>query len=540
MRTASWFILIALWNVLCIDSLHAQTQSEKEERKDIESLEFRVGTVEDIVNPKEYLIGPGDQMVVSIWGQVSRSLISVVSPEGAIIIPSVAEIDVRGLSLLEAKEKIKKEVSRVYVNADISVNLMTPRTFKVNVTGASVKKSSVDVTAMDRVSWVVKQVVDSKDSLMSQRNIRIVRKTGEILRVDMVRRNQSGTLATDPRMTNGDFVSIPARAAEFFVYGPVAYPGAYEFVPGERLLDIIELCGGLKHSIDSSHVEIVSFIRDTSRTFRLRSLDLAAAYRNLADTNFNPVVSADDRIYFKEKANFRQKANVEVMGEVNVPGVYPIMDRQTRLSEIILKAGGLTRDASLENVLISRLAKDAGTPDREFERLKLTPLVEMTEIERSYFKSKTRSLNPNVQTDFVRLFSDAKIQSTFDVTLQDEDHIFVGRTRQTVTVLGGVVLPGLFDLNAGSDYRFYVEKAGGFAKKARRGDIKIIKSATKQWLDADEDVDIQDGDVIFVPEKEPVDGWKIFRETLATLGQIVGIAASVVTIYVLIDQLSKP
>lgn len=531
MRSASWFILIALWNLLCIDSLHAQTQSEKEERKDIESLEFRVGTVEDIVDPKEYLIGPGDQMVVSIWGQVSRSLISVVSPEGAIIIPSVAEIDVRGLSLLEAKEKIKKEVSRVYVNADISVNLMTPRTFKVNVTGASVKKSSVDVTAMDRVSWVVKQVVDSKDSLMSQRNIRIVRKTGEILRVDMVRRNQSGTLATDPRMTNGDFVSIPARAAEFFVYGPVAYPGAYEFVPGERLLDIIELCGGLKHSIDSSHVEIVSFIRDTSRTFRLRSLDLAAAYRNLADTNFNPVVSADDRIYFKEKANFRQKANVEVMGEVNVPGVYPIMDRQTRLSEIILKAGGLTRDASLENVLISRLAKDAGTPDREFERLKLTPLVEMTEIERSYFKSKTRSLNPNVQTDFVRLFSDAKIQSTFDVTLQDEDHIFVGRTRQTVTVLGGVVLPGLFDLNAGSDYRFYVEKAGGFAKKARRGDIKIIKSATKQWLDADEDVDIQDGDVIFVPEKEPLDGWKIFRETLATLGQIAAITSTVILIY---------
>lgn len=536
------FLLLFLF----CSSLTVAGQESKVKEKDhaIESIEFPIGLIEDVVNPKEYLVGPGDQLLISIWGQVSQSFASMISAEGILIVPSVREIDLRDLTLQEAKEKIRLEVARVYVNADISITLTAPRRFKVNVTGASVKLTSLEVTPMDRVSNVLEKTLDWTDTTLlkkaSQRNIQVIRKSGEVLRADMIRRNQSGTLKTDPHVTNGDVIFVPPVYANIGVFGAVAYPGTYEFVRGERLLDMIDLCGGLTNDADSSVAEIVSFVIDTSKIYTTRVVDLAAALADPSDTVHNVLIRADDRIFFKEKANYRRKANVHVVGEVQLPGTYPIVDRETRLSEIILKAGGFTKDASLENILISRLAYYGGGPDREFERLKLTPLIEMTEIERSYFKAKTRNLNPNVQTDFVTLFSDSKIRSSFDVILQAEDYVFVGKTKQTVTVLGGVVLPGLFDLNAGAGYKFYIDKAGGFAKKAKKGDIKIIKSATKQWLDADEDVDIQDGDVIFVPEKEPVDGWRIFRETLATVGQIVGIAASVVTIYVLIDQLKNP
>jgi protein involved in polysaccharide export with SLBB domain len=507
--------------------------------KGVQSIEFQIGILEDVVDPTEYRVGPGDQLLISIWGQVSQSVASMISAEGVLIVPSVREIDLRDLTLQDAKEKIRKEMSRVYVNADISITLTAPRRFKVNVTGASVKLTSVEVTPMDRVSNVLQKTLDWADTTLlkmtSQRNIQVIRKSGEILRADMTRRNQSGTLKTDPYVTNGDVIFVPPVYAKVSVYGAVAYPGTYEFVRGERLLDMIDLCGGLTNDADSSLAEIVSFVIDTSKVYKTKVIDLAAAIANPSDTVNNTLVRPDDRIFFKEKANFRRKANVHVVGEVQLPGTYPIVDRETRLSEIIQKAGGFTPDASLENILISRLAYYGGSPDREFERLKLTPLIEMTEIERSYFKAKTRNLNPNVQTDFVTLFSDSKIRSSFDVILQAEDYVFVGKSKQTVTVLGGVVLPGLFDLNTGADYKFYIDKAGGYANKAKRGDIKIIKSATKQWLDTDEDVDIQDGDVIFVPEKEPVDGWRIFRETLATVAQIAAVTSTIILIYFTIN-----
>lgn len=519
-----------------------KTTSKEESAQDIDKKQsgsfslLKKEALESVIDPDVYRLGPGDQLLISIWGQVNESFPTFVSPEGLVLIPTVKEIDVRGLTLSGAKKKIVDEMKKIYTSADVSASLVSVRSFRVNVTGATVNTGSFVVSAVDRVSDAIGLaggIVDSNSS--SLRNIIIYRKSDTTLRADLIRRSNAGDLNYDPVLMDGDVIYVPPVYAWVYIHGGVNNAGRYEYVRNESLYDLVQVAGGLKFGIDSSRVELTRFVSDTGKVYRYMNADFRVVVRNTADTTRNYILKPNDRVLFKLIPQFQLKHNVTIRGEIQYPGVYPIVDNITKLSDLIDISGGFTQDVSLDNIVIYRDIRYEGR-DLEYERLQQTPVIDMNDIEKAYFKAKSRQYYPTVQTDFAKLFEGGKVNPKYDVFLKDRDVIEVGKKKKTVRVVGGVIAPGIIDITEGENYSYYIEKAGGYSPRANKGDSRIIRTSSQSWLDASTKVQIEDGDVIFVPEKEPVDGWRIFRETVAMVGQLAAITATIILIYVQVNK----
>lgn len=485
--------------------------------------------LETVVDPKQYYVGPGDQFLVSIWGQVNQNFRTVVSPEGFLIVPTVKAIDVKNLNLADVQERVGKSIRTVYTNAEVTINLVSLRSFRVPVGGMCNNPSSVVVSGTERVSTAIAKA-GGLNGKASQRNIILYRKDGTSQSVDFIKRGRNLDLDSDPLLNDGDRIFVPAQYASYQILGAVASHGTMEYVANENIIDAIRLAGGLVQGIDSSIFIMYRMAKDTGREVIRITRDLREAYQNPEDTTINLRLKPDDRIYFRKHAQYHDRADVAIQGEVMYPGSYAIIEDKTTVSDVIKRAGGFTPYVSLDRISIYRSPAKEDI-DQEYERLKLTPVSEMNDIEKSYFKTKTRQQKPVVQTDFKKLFADGKVNSEYDVVLKRGDYIDVSSIRRTVTVVGGALLSGIVDFDHGKDYRYYIDKCGGFTDRAKKGDIKVIKTASQKWLDADDDVLIEDGDVIFVPEKEPVDGWQIFKDALTITGQLAAITSTIILIY---------
>ena len=137
-----------------------------------------------------------------------------------------------------------------------------------------------------------------------------------------------------------------------------------------------------------------------------------------------------------------------------------------------------------------------------------------------------------VVADFVSLF--ANNDKTKDVILQDGDRIIIAQKVHTVYVFGQVVQPGHVQFSSNQSYKYFIDKAGGFADDAVKGDVHIIKANSKQWLSPGETT-IEEGDYIWVP-KEP---YRPFSYYIQIYGQLFGIVGTLVTVAVLVVQLKK-
>ena len=535
MRVAFYVVITAV----AVQSVLAQVDPSKEAKEDaqlkqeliLSDQQISKGNILDApIDPDQYQVGAGDELVVSVLGQVSENFKTMISPEGYVILPSVLPIDVRSLTLTQAKDKIRQSLRKIFTNADIAVSLASLRFFRVHVAGAVEKVGYVRASAADRVSNVLKLAGGSKGS---QRNILLRRRNGTEERVDLTRRYNMGDIASDPYVLEGDVVFVPDIYADYSVFGSVGAPGNYELIPGERLLDVLPLCRGLKIDVDSASVELARFAKDTGRTVVITTYDLNTISRSDTLNNFR--ILPDDRLFFRNKYLFHPDDIVTIDGEVLRPGTYPIEDQSTKVSDLVVAAGGFTPDVELGRIIVYRNRKYEGT-DSEYERLKKTPLTEMNEIEKAYFKAKSRQESPAVRTDFIKLFGGSALDKKYDVLLRDGDHVYVAKEKKTVTLVGGVLRAGIYDLKPGQNYNAYIDAAGGYKDRAKKRDVTIIRDFGERWIDAKDNIEIEDADVIFVPEKEPIDGWELFKDILAITGQLATIASTAVLIYITVTR----
>ncbi len=302
------------------------------------------------------------------------------------------------------------------------------------------------------------------------------------------------------------------------VNGAVNYPGVYPFLPGDNLESIIKVAGGFARNADSSRI-IVTRFNDAIDSL----LDTTIG----VDEQPHFEIERDDRILVCAIPEYRVHRSVEIQGEVLYPGIYPIEKNETRLAEIIRMAGGFTDEAFLKGSVILR--KDFSSPgDREFERVKNTPIESLTPIERSFLKTKLTENEGRISLDFSELFGNN--QKLYDVVLRDGDKITIARRSSSVHVMGAVVSPGLITHRGGADVNFYVKQAGGYNTKARKHQVTIIKAGTGIWLKPHEIEQIEAGDAIYVPEKEYRDGVQVLKDTLVILGSIATLVLTTLTV----------
>lgn len=465
---------------------------------------------EQPVNPAEFIVGPGDQFQINIWGQINEFFPVDVLPEGNVIIPSVGEVYVAGKTLKEAKSAISAKGALMYPNAEVTANLLNVRNFYIHVSGAVNYPGSYEVNASQRASSVLNTFFREQTSYRpmlpgqaARRNIKIFRRLGpnsiiDTLFVDLDGKDLGGLLESDPLLYNGDVIQVPARNDTIEVLGEVNFPRSFDFVPGDRLSDVIRLAGGVKSSALIEEVEIIRFKPDRKSVYTFKA-DLSAISSGKAqDFKMAPF----DVVSVKRDNSYLESNYVTLAGEVAVPGVYRIQPDSTTLVSAIRAAGGFSELFSLNSSYVIRRTGRTNR-DIEFLRLKETQLSAMTELEAGYFRSKYREKDGLVRVDFSKLFNaDGSVaNAAADLKLVHQDSIVIGRRNNTVKVLGGVSFPGLIEFSEGKGYRYYVKQAGGFKDRARKGEVQIISAGSNTWADAKKSLDVQPGDVVFVPEK---------------------------------------
>jgi protein involved in polysaccharide export with SLBB domain len=218
---------------------------------------------------------------------------------------------------------------------------------------------------------------------------------------------------------------------------------------------------------------------------------------------------------------------VYLEGEVKYPGEYAIENGKTYLSEIIEQAGGFTDDAAVFSSSVLR-KNTLFADEEELLRLQNVRPMEMTTEEASYFRLRSRENRYIVTVDFNKLYEDEALKS--DVPLFDEDLIIIPERSMTVFVSGGVVSPGNITYHPDWTYQEYINAAGGFTDLAREGWVSIIDSRTGKWVDIDDDDQVREGDIIFIPERNRIDLWTSFVDGLAIVAQVSAIVLVVVTL----------
>ncbi|HLF19234.1 MAG TPA: SLBB domain-containing protein [Bacteroidota bacterium] len=532
-------------------------QTDEQERKDRLKLpSVAVPTTRPILdaplNPAKYFVGPSDVIAVSIWAPEPLYLSLIVSPEGKLVIPTVAEVHVAGLTLAEARKKIIAEIGKKYLSSDATVTLLQPREIYVSVSGNVRVPGSYTLYGSDRVEKAIleaskeaPQVVapetehqklqqaetERKLKRASKRNIILKHRDGTAGRVDLQKFHATQDDRWNPYLKEGDEVFIPLAdnpARVIGVYGAVNQPDRYEFADGDSFLGAIHLAYGFKASAIMDSVELTRY--DEAQT-ELKTTKINA--KAILDGRSPDIpLQPGDRIIVKAREEFREDYRVTVEGEVRYPGTYPITRNTTRLSEVLERAGGATPFAALTSAIIIRKSMEPEDISRERlmsirgnvlreDTLSIVPETEIRMVQGEY-----------VETDFEKLLRQR--DSTQDVVLQPEDRVVIPSVKKTVYVFGQVVAPTHVPLVPGEDVAYYVKKAGGFTDRARTGDVVIIKRATRQWL-APSETTIEDGDYIWAPKAPD----RPFSYYLAIIGQTASIISGALTIVLLVLQLQK-
>ncbi len=488
------------------------------------------------VDTNTYVIGPGDIVNIGVWGPTPISYDLSVTPEGSIIIPTLGVLNIGRMTLAEAKAYVRKELRKQFKNGAITLTLIYPRSFYVVVSGVVRHPGRYTVTAFDRVDRAFelanlqRNAADTTNAYpnFSLRKIELIRRDGKIQNVDLLKFFMTGNLSDDPYLSEGDAIVVPEEnltAGSISISGAVKMPGNFEYVPGDRLKDLLELCGGLNSLADSSHIRILTLDGGKYDQRVVSMKDTTVLDQPLA-VNSRVVVPTD-----WSKVN---DYYVWVGGQVMSPGIYPISADSTKLSTVIDLAGGFTRWASLPKAVVYR--NTARLDTRRAMRLdSLSHVFRATGISQQQLAEfgaelQMRSAMEIVSTNFVKLFVDE--DGKYDCTLRSGDSVYVPRNMNAVYVYGQVKYPGYVEYHDGWKYKDYIAAAGGPAQDARTGEVKIIKGVTYQWYSAG-DTRIEPGDFVYVPKptiKPELYTWNMFKDVIGTVGAV----AAIVTTFILV------
>ncbi len=517
--------------VLCQARLFSQSESdvlkENQLRKQAQNLteEEKEGALEIPVVDSTYVVGPADQLAISIFGTQYYSYKSVVNSDGAIIIPNLGKIYVRDLTLREVREVIKRQIRRNVPKAEILVSLARARKVKVTVAGAVRYPGVVLLPASARVSETLERIGGIIPDTTSLRNIVIRRLNGKVETADLLRYYRLGDLTGNPFVTGGDVIYFPPRDQMVGVLGAVGKEGWIDYVPGERLFDAIDVCQGFRASAFLDSVELVRFKEDNISTYRL-FLDLTDYPDNKSQ---NIELKPGDLVLVRAFPKYHFRRLVYLYGEVKYAGAYAVEIGGAKLSAIIQRAGGFTEDASLEEATVTRRGSEIER-DREYERLKKMSPADMREDEYEYFKARSRERRGQMVVDFKKLF--VLGDTSEDIILRDGDVIEIPKKKNYISIIGQVNSPGNVIYNPDWNYLDYVTAAGGFGWRSNEGDVRIVKARTGELVDADEldSYELEPGDTIWVPEVPEVRFWDIALTTLGVMSQLAGIVGIIIAV----------
>jgi polysaccharide export outer membrane protein len=303
--------------------------------------------VNDIPVPTDYILGPGDQINIQLYGGKNDLYKLVIDRNGAIAFPGLGPVNIAGLSFSEASVELKKHVETLGIGVNSSITLGDLRSFRIFVMGESNLPGSYLVSGMATITHAL-YVSGGISDIGSFRHIQLRRHGKLVKTLDLYDLLIHGNTQNDVRLQPGDTVFIPVKNTTVAINGEVRRPAIYEIKNEKTFADLIKLAGGVKADAYLTKAKVT---RVSHQGFaQIKALDLAQQkdmQQSLQNGDLLTISGISSEL----------DGVVTLSGEVQRPGIYPWHPGQT-LNELIQDEQAFKRHADLDYLVVLRQARN--------------------------------------------------------------------------------------------------------------------------------------------------------------------------------------
>lgn len=497
----------------------------------------------NLATPPNYRLGPGDEVIIDIWGTSQNTIRQQISPDGTINIEKIGPVSLSGMTVSEANGYLKRVLGKTYSGLDapdgtleIRLTLGNTRTIQINVMGEVVQPGTYALSSFSTVFHALYRAGGVSD-IGSLRNVQVTRNGKTVAKVDVYDFIMKGKTQDDIRLQEGDVIIVPAYEALVQISGNVKRPMKFEMKKNETLATLINYAGGFSADAYTRSLRVVRQNGEEYEINTVKEIDYSAYPMRNGD-----VVTAEAILN-----RFTNK--LEVRGAVYRPGIYQLNGEINTVRALVNEAKGLTGDAFTNRAVLQREREDltteiisvdvrsimAGTsPDIPLQKNDILYIPSIHDLEDrgdvaifgevakpdSYSYSDNMTLEDliiragglresasTVRVDVSRRIKDPKSTVSTDsigqmftfalkdgfvidgeqgFTLQPYDQVFVRRSpgyqaQQNVQVTGEVIFGGTYAMTTTEErLSDLVKKAGGATPKAYLRGAKLIRVANEE------------------------------------------------------------
>ena len=419
------------------DSLKYELEKKKPEKRKIfghdvfnnKNLTFESSM--NLATPQNYVLGPGDAVNVDIWGASQESVTETVSPDGTITIEGIGVIKLGGLSVSQAKAKLKRVLGPRYQGSSIELTLGQTRTITISVMGEVKIPGTYTMSAFATV-YNALYMAGGPNEIGTLRNVKVYRKGRLLSNVDVYDFLLNGKLSGDVRLQDNDVITVSPYEALVNITGKVKRPMYYEMKTTESAATLLRYAGGFTGDAYTKAIRVNRKAGAGYSVFSIGEFDMSEF--KLMDEDS---VSVDSTLN-------RYQNMVEIRGAVFRPGMYQVGGEINTVKALVEAAAGVTEDAISQHAVMHRVKAD-----RSLEMMSLD------------IRGILEGIVP-------------------DVPLRNEDVIYIAsrqerNEKKTVTINGEVAYPGVYRYAENETVEDLIIQAGGPTEAASLAKVDVAR-----------------------------------------------------------------
>lgn len=381
--------------------------------------------------PDTYVLGPGDQVVVDVYGASQHTLVHTISPEGTITVSGYGPIYLSGLTVVAAQTKLRNTLGSRYQSSDLRVTVGNTRTIQVNIMGEVRAPGSYHLSAFANVFYALYRA-GGTSSLGTLRNIKVYRNGRLVTIVDLYDYILNGRLAGNINLQDNDVIQVGTYESLVGITGNVKRPMFYEMRKDESVATLLKYAGGFTGDAHKKTVRLVRQTGERYQVYNVNEFDMAGFKLEDGDA-----ITVDGMIN-------RYENMVEIKGAVFRPGQFQLGTNINSVKTLIEAAEGLTEDAFTSHAILHRLKEDRSL---EVVPVDVKGIMEGT---------------------------------VADIPLENEDVLFIMtqedlRQERTLTITGEVMSPGTYEFADNMTIEDLIVMAGGLTDQASTAKVDVSR-----------------------------------------------------------------
>ena len=385
----------------------------------------------NIATPQNYRLGPGDAVIIDIYGASQKTIQSTVSPDGEVTIEGYGPVNVSGLTVAQANARLRSTLGSRYRSSRIKLTVGQTKTIMVNVMGEVKAPGTYTLSAFATVFHALYMAGGTND-LGTLRNIKVYRNNRLVTVVDIYDYILNGKLTGNVRLADNDVIVVGPYDCLVTITGKVKRPMIYEMKKNESVNSLLKYSGGFTGDAYKKSVRV------NRKTGRERSV------YNVEEFDFSSFRIDDGDSVSVDSILPRYANTVEIKGAVFRPGMYNIGDQINSVRTLVEHAEGLTEDAFTARAVMHRMKSDRN--------------LEVISVDIAGILAGTSPDIPLKENDVL-----------FIPTRQDK------MTERTITIRGEVQYPGTYLYAEHETIEDFVPQAGGLTDKASTINVLVSR-----------------------------------------------------------------